>query len=710
MGRLRAWHNLPPVLQCSKYRRLLENSSTNSLQQLNGATNDDDVAADCSGGLSDSCSDIREKKCKRSKVSGSGKPSKKKDNTRQLIQESFQELMSYSCGQCGHVQTLQAEELKSILGHAFRLAYAAHLQKAAGIHDYPGASPPPPPSPPPVVSCHRTATTTTATSASSRRHLTSQSLHSLHSSTHQHLLHQSSSPSSLKDTIHAGYSSSTNNSDNSSSASIDKQSVGRLHPHPHSHTHTHTDQRPCDQTCLGTSEISNTNSGGNSSSSSGVSSIVGGGVSSGGGSRRAKMRSPACLPGLQQQQQNCDIDLHHRLQSNDSSNLSPHSDTSNSPTDHNSSHRLLDKPPLLKNFSVPPLEDAPLPPTSSPTHHLVEPCSSSNNNNNNLTNNLNTGGSTTVGGYVNEGNKHNNAAPIDCCSTSTVLVHNIALSESDNILSNTQSTSNSIALINASTHSPLHSFHSIHLQSPLHSTHSQSSNHSSHSTHSQSPFHSSHSQSPHHSTHSQSPLHSSQSPLHSTHSQSPIQSTLSPVHLSQSPHHSTQSSVVSSQSSNHCPSPPPLPERSDSLTVPDEPHLRAAAWFQAGIPREIALEVLGQEPLGAFLVRESSSKPGCYALSLRVPTDFATAGIAHYLIVRTNRGYRIKGFTKEFPTLRTLITHHSVMPELLPVPLLLTRHNPAYQPQQDPAKDQNEEDPDYNTLSDFRKMMAELNV
>lgn len=49
------------------------------------------------------------------------------------------------------------------------------------------------------------------------------------------------------------------------------------------------------------------------------------------------------------------------------------------------------------------------------------------------------------------------------------------------------------------------------------------------------------------------------------------------------------------------------------------------------------------------------------------------------------------------------------MPELLPVPLLLTRHNPAYQDQAD-AKEPNEEDPDYNTLSDFRKMMADLNV
>jgi len=42
------------------------------------------------------------------------------------------------------------------------------------------------------------------------------------------------------------------------------------------------------------------------------------------------------------------------------------------------------------------------------------------------------------------------------------------------------------------------------------------------------------------------------------------------------------------------------------------------------------------------MVRESTSKPGCYAYSLRVPRDFQPTGIAHYLIMRTNKGYKIK--------------------------------------------------------------------
>nr|XP_032512676.1 tensin-2-like isoform X2 [Danaus plexippus plexippus] len=111
---------------------------------------------------------------------------------------------------------------------------------------------------------------------------------------------------------------------------------------------------------------------------------------------------------------------------------------------------------------------------------------------------------------------------------------------------------------------------------------------------------------------------------------------------------------------------------------PLEPELRHAPWFQQGIPREIALEVLGAQTPGSFLVRASTTQAGCLALSLRVPRDFAPHGIAHYLILRTNKGYKIKGFTKEFSSLSALVTHHSVMPELLPVALRLPRRAPRY--------------------------------
>ncbi|XP_063698278.1 EGFR adapter protein-like [Culicoides brevitarsis] len=117
---------------------------------------------------------------------------------------------------------------------------------------------------------------------------------------------------------------------------------------------------------------------------------------------------------------------------------------------------------------------------------------------------------------------------------------------------------------------------------------------------------------------------------------------------------------------------PVVPIRNDSLSLFEQNELKGASWFQAGIPREISLEVLSRQPPGAFLVRQSTTKFGCFALSLRVPPP--APKVAHYLILRTIRGYKIKGFTKEFTSLTALITHHSVMPELLPVPLSLPRN------------------------------------
>ncbi|KAH8270502.1 hypothetical protein KR018_010905 [Drosophila ironensis] len=129
----------------------------------------------------------------------------------------------------------------------------------------------------------------------------------------------------------------------------------------------------------------------------------------------------------------------------------------------------------------------------------------------------------------------------------------------------------------------------------------------------------------------------------------------------------------------------------------EEADLKEACWYQAGISRDIAVEVLQTKSPGAFLVRKSSSKPGCYALTLRVPSPPGPK-IANYIILRSARGYKIKvsgvdvcfpassgpshmkivlfllqGFRKEFSSLKALITHHSVMPELLPVPLAMPR-------------------------------------
>ncbi|XP_053695538.1 uncharacterized protein LOC128743050 [Sabethes cyaneus] len=96
------------------------------------------------------------------------------------------------------------------------------------------------------------------------------------------------------------------------------------------------------------------------------------------------------------------------------------------------------------------------------------------------------------------------------------------------------------------------------------------------------------------------------------------------------------------------------------------------SWYHENLPRDLSLELLNNKPAGSFVVRKSTTQQGCYALSLRVPPPGPK--IAHYLIVRTaSDGYQIKGFHKEFTSLRALIVHHSVMPESLPVPLDVPR-------------------------------------
>ena len=90
-------------------------------------------------------------------------------------------------------------------------------------------------------------------------------------------------------------------------------------------------------------------------------------------------------------------------------------------------------------------------------------------------------------------------------------------------------------------------------------------------------------------------------------------------------------------------------------TLPDLETLSLddAEWFQAGLPRyvcltcafrvmllvsrEIVMELLSQQPEGAFFVRESSSSPGSYALSMVAPDGV----VKHFLIEERDGQYCI---------------------------------------------------------------------
>ncbi|KAK2175600.1 hypothetical protein NP493_720g01033 [Ridgeia piscesae] len=133
-------------------------------------------------------------------------------------------------------------------------------------------------------------------------------------------------------------------------------------------------------------------------------------------------------------------------------------------------------------------------------------------------------------------------------------------------------------------------------------------------------------------------------------------------------------------------------KKSDQVVDTTRDQLKHAPWFQAGIARELALEKLSQEGIGAFIVRSSTTHPGCFALSVKVPKFDNPTGISHYLITRTpSAGFKVKGLEKEWQTLTALVTHHTVMQEMLPCTLRLPRNsrNPSFR---DSDRDEEEED------------------
>lgn len=107
------------------------------------------------------------------------------------------------------------------------------------------------------------------------------------------------------------------------------------------------------------------------------------------------------------------------------------------------------------------------------------------------------------------------------------------------------------------------------------------------------------------------------------------------------------------------------------LTQVEQEELRAEKWFQVGLPREISLEILLQSPPGTFLVRQSETYLNCFALSMRSPSRADDPKLSHYLIEKSPNGYKFRGFVREFPTIKSLVIHHSILKGPLPCPLLL---------------------------------------
>lgn len=136
----------------------------------------------------------------------------------------------------------------------------------------------------------------------------------------------------------------------------------------------------------------------------------------------------------------------------------------------------------------------------------------------------------------------------------------------------------------------------------------------------------------------------------------------------------------------------PIPKAGGSKAT----SIENAAWFQAGVPREIAMELLEMSEDGAFVVRDSSSQPGNYALTLKGD------GLMHHFIIRkVPQGYVLGSEAQgqsPFGDLGSLIVNYASTPGCLPCCLSLDSFNQVYKEQDDVQSEHSFVDPDYQDL------------
>ena len=58
--------------------------------------------------------------------------------------------------------------------------------------------------------------------------------------------------------------------------------------------------------------------------------------------------------------------------------------------------------------------------------------------------------------------------------------------------------------------------------------------------------------------------------------------------------------------------------------------------------REYVAEMLENSEEGSFFVRDSQSRPGCWALTMRVPYEINESGFGNYLIAQEGERFSIQ--------------------------------------------------------------------
>lgn len=105
-------------------------------------------------------------------------------------------------------------------------------------------------------------------------------------------------------------------------------------------------------------------------------------------------------------------------------------------------------------------------------------------------------------------------------------------------------------------------------------------------------------------------------------------------------------------------------------------------WLYEGLSREKAEELLLQPGNlgGAFLIRESQTRRGCYSLSIRLSRPASWDRIRHYRIHNLDNGWLYISPRLTFPSLQALVDHYSELADdiccLLKEPCALRRNSP----------------------------------
>ena len=110
--------------------------------------------------------------------------------------------------------------------------------------------------------------------------------------------------------------------------------------------------------------------------------------------------------------------------------------------------------------------------------------------------------------------------------------------------------------------------------------------------------------------------------------------------------------------------------------VAKQNNLEKYSWFHGSITRAEAEICLSSEINGSFLVRESESKPGTFALSLRFDGK-----CSHYRVRVDSKSKYFMTPESKFEGLAALIVHHSKNPD----GLITTLHYPAPNPRKPPV-------------------------